>query len=40
MRETSREEDGIHSCKRASEGRKMGRVDEKRHGYEVEITSM
>lgn len=40
MKETSREEDGIYSCKRASERRKVSRVDEKRQGYEVEIATM
>lgn len=38
MKETSQEEDGIYSCKQASERRKVSMVDEKRQSSEVEIT--
>lgn len=39
MRETSREEDGMCSCKQVSESRKMSRVDKKRQDYEEKLAA-
>lgn len=39
MRETSRKEDGICSCKQAFESRKLSSADEKRQDYEEKLAA-